>query len=360
MATNRVKDGNGWELVKGNPISKVGVFPYHGSVISKELEPDRMYAVYRPEEELSDPECIESFRLIPWIDDHVMLGSEEDGLTPAERKGIHGVVGENVYFEDGYLKGDLKIFSEKLAKRIANGKKDLSIGYRCEYDIQSGTYKGVQYDAVQRKIRGNHLASVDEGRSGPDVSVLDHFKFTLDSKGLTTMPDQVIETKEETKDEGGDAITLESVAMKLDALCAAVAKMGTGAVLDADEDKDKKAEDADEEKDKEEKKVADAEKEEPKKEAAMDEKTLYRKMSARNKLADQISHQKGTFDHSDMTLEEVAQYGVKKLGLKCAPGHEESVLAGFFAASKQQSSTVVVQDSVQPTPDLITKYMKGE
>ena len=179
----RTYDLNGWPEIKGNPISKVGVFDYLGADISPDLQPDRIYKVYRPKDELAHPETIDSFRLLPWTDEHEMLGSEDEGLTPAERKGVHGVIGEDVYFEDGYLKGNIKIFSKKLAGLIENGKKELSIGYRCLYDLTPGVYDGQKYDAIQRSIRGNHLASVEEGRSGHDVAVLDHFRISLDSKG---------------------------------------------------------------------------------------------------------------------------------------------------------------------------------
>ena len=49
-------DINGWAEIKGNPISKVGVFPYIGAQISPDLEPDKIYQVYRPEEELMNQE----------------------------------------------------------------------------------------------------------------------------------------------------------------------------------------------------------------------------------------------------------------------------------------------------------------
>ena len=211
--SSREHDINGWAEIKGNPISKVGVFDYLGSQISPDLDPNTMYKVYRPEEELSDPDTIESFKLLPWTDEHAMLGGDDEaGLTPAEKKGIHGVIGEDVYFEDGYLKANLKIFSNKLAELIEQGKKELSIGYRCLYDLVSGVYKGQRYDAIQRQIRGNHLALVEEGRSGHDVAVLDHFKFTFDTKGLV-MADQ--ERQEDPVKDEGELMSLEQCVEKL-------------------------------------------------------------------------------------------------------------------------------------------------
>ena len=62
--TARVEDINGWQEVKGNPLSKVGVFPYSGKTINLPgLEPDKFYNVLRPAEELSSEECIKSFQL---------------------------------------------------------------------------------------------------------------------------------------------------------------------------------------------------------------------------------------------------------------------------------------------------------
>jgi len=130
--TNRSVDINGWTTIRANPISKVGVFPYSGMQIDPEgelgLDPNKIYNVYRPEEVLSDPQTIESFKSLPWIDDHEMLGSEKEGLTPIEDRPAFGIIGDEVFFEDGYLKGNLKIFSDKMMELIDSGKKELSIG----------------------------------------------------------------------------------------------------------------------------------------------------------------------------------------------------------------------------------------
>jgi len=124
MISKRKPDINGWYEVKENPLSKVGVFPYTGAMIDPNgefgLDPDKVYNVMRPQEELEDPETIESFKLVPWIDEHVMLGEKKDGLTPAEEKGISGVIGENVFFDykDQMLKGNVKVFAEGLKDDI--------------------------------------------------------------------------------------------------------------------------------------------------------------------------------------------------------------------------------------------------
>lgn len=368
MASARQYDLNGWPEIMGNPITRVGVFPYTGSQISSDLEPDKIYMVYRPEEELNNEETIASFRLLPWTDEHAMLGNTEDGLLPAEQKGIHGVIGENVFFEDGYLKANLKVFSEQLAELIETGKKELSIGYRCLYDIQSGVYNGERYDAIQRQIRGNHIALVGEGRSGPDVAVLDSFKFTLDTKDVI-MPDEK-KPDAEAKDEGEGGMTLQSLSEKIDMLADAIAKLqgmemkenaqdvepkdfvGKADVTDADEDKEKKDEDK-------EKKAEDAdeEKKDDEKKEGMDTKALIREISQRDALASKLSQHVGTFDHAEMTLAEVASYGVKKLGLTCKAGHETSVLDGYLAGAKVQTPVNTADE--KPVCSSIEAYLKG-
>lgn len=212
-------DRNGWFEVKDNPLSKEGVFLYRGNQIilpdgSRATETDELIPVYRPAEELSNPEAIESFKLVPWVDDHTMLGSGELGLTPAERKGVQGVIGEDVYFKDGVLYGNIKAFSESFARKIENGKKELSLGYRCSYERASGEWNGQPYQYIQRNLRGNHLALVDEGRMGADVRVMDakdngvnyeHFSFTCDSLMEKTM--NLEELLKQAVEQFGDAAT---------------------------------------------------------------------------------------------------------------------------------------------------------
>jgi len=224
MTTKRIEDINGWIEVKDNPISKVGVFEYSGAQIGAP-EPNRIYKVYRPAEELSDPETIASFKLLPLVDDHTMLGSSDEGMTPAEKKGVQGVIGENVYFKHPFLKANIKIFSESLRKQIDDGKIDLSGGYRCQYDFTPGVFEGEKYDAIQRRPRGNHLALVDEGRMGNEVVVQDSFTFTVDAKDTQVMDNEKLiaaleaalaAAKEGKTLSGDEATALGSV---VDAMC---------------------------------------------------------------------------------------------------------------------------------------------
>lgn len=173
--------------VRDNPISKAGVYPYLGSEINnpEASDPNKVYWVFRPPEELARQETIDSFKLMPFIDEHEILGVS--GM-PAERKGMQGVVGEQVRFDPPYLRANIKIHSSAAQSMIRSGTKvELSPCYGCDWPSEVGTYEGRPYQFAQRNIRGNHLALVEEGRTGPDVAVQDHRKFTLDSAELLPM-----------------------------------------------------------------------------------------------------------------------------------------------------------------------------
>lgn len=193
--SKRSFDWNGFMEVKGNPISKSGVYPYLGSEIPGAEDPDRIYYVYRPAEELARQETIDSFKLMPFIDEHEILG--KSGM-PAERKGMQGTIGEQVYFDEPYLRGNIKIHSSAAQSLIKAGKVELSPCYGCDWVKGDGTFDGKPYQYTQRNIMGNHLALVEEGRTGPDVAVQDHRKFTLDSAELLPMeftPEQLAQLK---------------------------------------------------------------------------------------------------------------------------------------------------------------------
>ena len=361
----RLPDTNNWFEIKDNPLSKEGVFDYSGASIGAP-DKNKVYKVYRPAEELSHPDCLNSFKLVPFINDHTMLGDEESGLTPAERKGVHGVIGEDVKFENGILKGNLKVFSSRLAKVIADGKKELSLGYRCIYDFVEGVYDGKHYDAIQRNIRGNHLALVDQGRMGKDVAVLD----CLDHLNITIDPKEII--KMELKEVVDQLSALTKLVTGLDEAVKEMAKAKAAEEIEESaEDKAKAAADkkAADEKAAKEASDKDADKKgmDEKLQSVQDEleslkkdgvKSLLSEVSKRDALAKSLSNHIGSFDCSDKTLAEVAKYGVEKLAIKCEDGQEVAVLSGFLHNRPNPSTRVVSMDKssvANPIADYISK-----
>jgi len=397
MESNRVEDINGWYEIKDNPLSKVGVYPYLGSSIdfdgSMNLDPDAVYSVYRPANELSSPDCIDSFKLIPWVNEHDMLGDEE-GTIAAENKGIEGVIGEDVFFdsEEGILKGNIKVFSENLKKIIDGGKDELSCGYRCTYELSSGVFDGDKYDIIQRNMRGNHLASVGQGRMGPEVSVLDDnkslFRFTIDSKDFVMTKDKDVGMEDEQEEK--KVMSLDDIFERIKPLMKAMSdfmEVASGRDLPQEDEEVTVEIEGDEEE------AEDAGGNGPSKVAAsrdlVDNKSAMDRIVKENKIlkdsveslkksaldnavinlgkkndvAERLSQFVGSFDHSEMTIKEVAKYGVDKLSIPCEEGYEAYALDGYLY--NREASTVahsVLQGGHKSEESLsvVDKYLRGE
>lgn len=370
----REYDTNGWFEVKDNPLSMVGVFPYSGRSISPECDQNRIYMVYRPEEELASEDCIESFKLIPWIDNHVMLGSEDEGLTPSEQKGVQGVIGQEVYFDGDTLKGNIKVFSEAMADLIANGKKELSCGYRCRYEYAPGTFNGVAYDYVQRDIRGNHLALVENGRMGPDVAVLDHFTFTVDNKEFLNMAEENKEVQAEKPN-----MTLEEVHKFLEEVMPKLAKIQelTGqsfgaAGLEEVADEDTTKPDGDEEKpgnimDEEGPEYGVGGQKEEEKEgergqgmdAAAIANIVQKNIAKKGKIYEQLSAHIGAFDHAEMSVTELAKYGCKKLGLDAPKGSSVTFLEAYLIG-KGAPAKAAMDSMTARSGNFVQRFLEGK
>jgi hypothetical protein len=360
MTSKRKADGNGWIEVEGNPISKVGVFPYSGRSIGAP-EPGKIYNVYRPEEELSNAETIKSFQLLPFVNDHPddMLGQEAVDLPNVDGKPVEGIIGEKVYYRDGYLYGNLKIFTDRIAGYIDAGKREVSAGFRCIYEQATGFYNGQPYDYIQRNIRGNHVALVNEGRMGPDVAVLDHLTMTFDAKELFKMADEKDKAADADKGAEGEmtlaelttlikqigpqiAAINEAMALlskpageavveepALDAETeAAAATEVTPAAMDALGKQLKAAQD----------KITALEKAAGVK--ALDAKDVFAQQAQRDNLYQGVSRVVGAFDHSAMDAQGVAEYAVKKLGLKAPAGSEVVAVEAYLAAKPAVLTTV--------------------
>lgn len=315
----------GWMTVEGNPISKVGVFPYLGAQIGAP-EPSRVYMVYRPAEELNNPETIESFKLTPFINEHPekLLGNVGN-LVATDNKRVEGVIGEKVYFEYPYLKANLRVYSAQTLGSIDAGKEEVSAGYRCIWSREDGAFEGQPYQYVQRNIRGNHSALVVDGRSGPDVSVMDSMTFKLEPK------EQQMELAELVKAVATLTTQVTSLTGAMDSMKAAMdesekdKEKEKGEGMDEDEGEEKRDE-ALEKADNEAKESMDAMSAQIKalqkqiadlqaKPAAMDAAGIAADLAKKADLANRLSHHIGAFDHAAMDHAQVAAYGAEKLGL---------------------------------------------
>ena len=378
--SSREEDKNGFLRVNMNPITKEGVFPYLGSEIGlKGNDANRVVYVYRPIDEIE--KALELFKNIPIIDDHEMLGNE---ATPAEKKGIHGWVGESLELDPPYLRANLNIITDALKRKIESGKVGLSPGYRNDYEYKNGTFNGQRYEAIQRNIVPNHLALVDEGRTGKDVAVLDHCTIDINNteinlmtleelieaikalneeekaklKGLFVSEETIDKKDEETTDEEKETedeateTDLEQASDKIDD------------VIDKAEGAQDKIEEAVESGDPAD--IADAVEaveevtevaEEAEEKVTMDQmrKEIIKEINKRDTLARKAQKVVGTFNYQTMdSAQAVAKYALGKLGIKAEAGTEAIVLDAYIqgrsTAKKietMDSKKTSIKDSVQ-------------
>lgn len=384
------EDVNGFWLIPDNPMTKIGVFPYLGRQISPELEPDKIYRVLRPKEELTRPETLESLKLIPLINDHTMIGTQA-GMKPAEEVGVEGTTGANVKVSGRLLTNDLKCYTENIKELISSGKKDLSMGYRCRYELTSGEFEGQHYDAIQRDIIFNHIALVDEGRMGSDVRVMD--SFTFDSiKELTKNKenDMADKEKQETQAqdvdkreilreadaiamkpasefEGGEEEKFRTLTKKLEELSYNPSEAGGNDEEPEEPEPDKEGEDEEPPAEEPKKDDKPAEDEDPKKpcgdedgedpkkdeEAAMDSAVRY--FAKRDELIAKIRPVIGdNAKYHSMTTKEITKYACDKLDIK----NSIDALEGYLKAESRKATVRVSLDAAFSTAPKLSPFLQ--
>lgn len=371
--TARETDHNGYITIRDNPITRAGVFQYKGSQLPGG-DANKIYNVYRPLEELQKDETLKSMQGLPIIDEHEMLG-DRYARSP-EQRGTHGSTLEAVRLVGNDVLANLRIWSRTLKSLIDAGKKGLSLGYNCMFEKSSGVYEGIAYDYIQRNIRGNHLALVNQGRSGTAVldqhDALDHFDLAIDTKEFDNMADADNKDDKDKKTEtakDGDGekkeMTLSEVSAVLSEIMPIIAKMNetlTASKADPEDgvmDADTKEKSGDQAKDKDDMKACDKDEKDDKKEA-MDAadverlveqrirahnkggmKAIMNQVSARDALVKEVTPLTGTFDASAMDADDVAVYAAEKLGIKVTKGQELAALNGYLAGAKKAGESKI-------------------
>ena len=137
-------------------VGRIGIQEYRRAdgTIRREL---------RMPEDVFEVDSLASFAGKPITDDHP---AERVTAANAKKLMIGTMTGSGVQ-EDGTVKAPIVIYDAEVIDKIEKGgKRELSLGYRVELDETPGEWEGCPYDAVQRKIRINHLALVRTGRAG--------------------------------------------------------------------------------------------------------------------------------------------------------------------------------------------------
>lgn len=168
ISGHMIRTPEGYLVCKEVPIARIGTQEYRGMEFGGE-NPEKIYVVKRPEEEVFSKAALASFEGKPVVDEH-----PDENVTPDNiGRYIKGTC-RDVRRGEGALSdcvvADLIIYDKDLIKKIESGKRDISCGYDCLWDPKDDdTY-------VQLEIRGNHVAVVEEGRAGHKVSIRDSRK----------------------------------------------------------------------------------------------------------------------------------------------------------------------------------------
>lgn len=149
--------------------TRVGVFPY---VVDGKLRRE-----YRPPEEVFAAESLSTLSAAPVTDLHPALpdGSRIQVDASNWRQYSVGHVADQVAPDGDGVATHLVIQDSAMVQSVTQGaRKEISCGYLCDLDFTPGvTPSGMKYDAIQRRIRYNHVALGPPGwgRQGPESSL---------------------------------------------------------------------------------------------------------------------------------------------------------------------------------------------
>ncbi len=165
-------------------ISRTGIQTYTAREMGiTDKEPDSPIFIFRPEEEVFNPDSLSSFENKPVTDNH----PPELVNAKNSKEFTVGHAGPEVTKDGDFAKTILYVTDADAIAKIESGKVELSNGYTADIDWTPGvTPDGERYDAIQRNIKGNHIAIVERGRAGADCRLADN---------LPTEGDEVIMAK---------------------------------------------------------------------------------------------------------------------------------------------------------------------
>lgn len=159
-------------------ISRTGIQEYLAVEMGlTDRDPTDIIRVYRPEDEVFTDESLQSFANKPVTNNH-----PPELVSPSNSKQFSvGMSGPEVTRDGMFAKTVLHVTDGEAIKNIESGKVELSNGYTADIEWTEGvTPEGEQYDAIQRNIKGNHIAIVERGRAGPACRVADNLPTTGD------------------------------------------------------------------------------------------------------------------------------------------------------------------------------------
>lgn len=211
----RIVDG-GYMVCVAKSV-RTGIQDYLGSEV--DMPSMKVVRVYRPPSEVFAPASLQSFSHAPITDNHPSVMVTADNWADLAKGEVSTVAKQ----EGEWVSLPLILKDSRLISDVQSGKRQLSAGYFCELDWTPGvTSDGEAYDAIQTKIRINHLAVVDRARAGEGASIpladarvwgRSPSTSSMDKSGDSLMTDKPLQKVMidgltiETTDQGAQAIT---------------------------------------------------------------------------------------------------------------------------------------------------------
>lgn len=169
ISTNIAKTPEGFLICKNVPIARTGYQTYLESELIEDGDPTERVNVYRSPDEVFSPATLASFEGKPVCNGHPCVDVTPDNYKVYSKGHVQHVrIGKGD--DADKILADLYITDKDLIDEIQNGKREVSAGYYAE-DKEDSTGR-----ICQTKIRGNHVAVVDEGRAGRSVCIRDTAK----------------------------------------------------------------------------------------------------------------------------------------------------------------------------------------
>lgn len=167
IGQTREVTAQGFLLCRHVRLARTGFQQYRAGEIPVSPGPNGFIEIERSADEVFHPVSLASFNGAPFVDEHPW-----EDVTPQNWRALAGGFvlnprrGEG---EDGDgLFGDILVTAPELIEAINAGKREVSVGYECDYDeLEPGRGR-------QRNIIVNHVALVRQGRCGVSCAIKDH------------------------------------------------------------------------------------------------------------------------------------------------------------------------------------------
>ena len=175
-------DNNGQLIVKDAILARTGEYDYLESDILPDGDKTKIVKVYRSPEDVFEPASMASFENKPLCDNHPdddVCGDNYNSLQHGYMRDIHRGEGDL----SNCLMGTIVVTDPYIIKMIQDkDKRDLSLGYDAQIVLgDDGKY-------YMKKIRGNHVALVEDGRAG--IATIRDSQNTKNLGGLETVKDK--------------------------------------------------------------------------------------------------------------------------------------------------------------------------